>query len=110
MSKEKLVFKVMRRDKICVYQCVTTTRTIDEVLPILKERFDIKTYPVKILCNDVEVARWNFATKANPAIIDEQTGIVFANIEQMMEALGVSRNQALWRIRQRKRYYWHIDG
>lgn len=110
MSQEKLVFKVMRKHNVCVYQCITTTRTIDEVLPILHERFNIKGYPVWVLCNDVEVARWNYADKTNPAIFDRQTGSLFANIEQMMDELKLSRQACLYRIRQRNRYYWHIDG
>ena len=110
MSREKLVFKVMRNDKICVYQAVTTTRTIDEVMPILKERFDIKNYPVKITCNDVEVARWTYADKANPKIMDNETGEFYDNIEHMMRELNLSRWACLSRIRQRKRFYWHTDG
>jgi hypothetical protein len=106
----KLVFEVMRKDKVCVYKAVTTTRTIDEVLPILRERFDIKNYPVKIFCNGSEVARWNFADKANPKIMDHETGDIYDNIDHMMAELNLSRWACLARIRQRKRYYWHTDG
>lgn len=106
----KYVFEVMRRDKICVYKCVTTTRTIDEVLPILRERFDIKNYPVKIFCNGQEIARWNYADKTNPKIIDHETGDIYENLNDMMQTLNLSRWSCLARIRQRNRFYWHIDG
>lgn len=90
-------YKVLNKQSVCVYKCVTEHLSNEQVISQLIERFKYDKRQYRIYCNDILVHRLNYindTTRGNHRIQDNETGDIFLDCHELADHLGVSYREA----------------
>lgn len=100
-------YKVVNRNGVLIYNCVTMTKTQNEIIPILEEMFKTYYMPLKIYCNGQMIKR--ICLKGNERerpIIDKLERRRYKSLLDMADQLEISLSKAKALIERKMRFEW----
>lgn len=104
-------FKVCNDKKVVIYQCVTSTRQIHDIIEELNEMFKPTYKKYFVYCNGDLVYVINPPyknAKYKQRIRDKQTGYVYVGLWEFKEDLQIKTNDKAYNIIKNNRRYEYI--